>query len=133
VIAGPGVKWYVKHPFSIPDPPIPADQDSGAELRFDDDYWRDQRYRAPKLVGFLPIEELEKKLRADASAEYQQRVRAEPKERREARLEHERQVRELVLRANETDDPGLWQEVDSIVFDQTATEAGALSSLPAGL
>jgi hypothetical protein len=114
----------VKHPLSTSQqPPPPADQDYASDLQFDDDYWLERRLSGPKLLGFLPIERLERRLQAEASADFQRRAEAEPEERRERRLEGERRLRELVLQANETDDPGLWEQVDFLAFGQAATEA----------
>ena len=111
----------MEHPIKTSDQQPPA---SGPELhdQLDDDYWFDQMFRAPRLLGFLRIEELEKQLQADTWAEFQQRAESEPEELRAERLERERRLRELVMRANETDDPELWQEVDALVFGQTAAE-----------
>ena len=117
------LKWYVNKPSKDPSDPnrgtAPLASPS-AECHdvLDDDYWFDQRYRAPALLGFLPIEELEKQLKAVASAEYQRRADLEPEERWTERMDRERRLRELVLQANETDSPDLWRQTDGLVFGQ---------------
>jgi hypothetical protein len=110
---------YVEDLFSSPGQPPTNYVDV-----FDDALWFDRLFRSPKLLGFLPIEQLAMRLHAEATAEYQRRADAEPEERRAQRLERERRLQELVLRAIETDDPELWRRVDVVVSGQNApTEA----------
>jgi len=56
----------VEHPFSSPDQSPPNYVDV-----LDDDFWFDQIFRTPKLIGLLSIERLEKELQSVASAEFQ--------------------------------------------------------------
>ena len=108
--------------------PLPINPDqhpaSHTELhdQLDDAFWFDQIFRSPKLVGFLRIERLERQLRVDASAEFRRQAESESEELRAERLERERQLRELVLLANETDDSELWRKVNALVFAQASLE-----------
>lgn len=58
-------------PKNVSDPP---DQ-------FDDDYWKWVMYRQPKLVGWLEIESLSKRLQREADEDYAERQRQQASRR----------------------------------------------------
>jgi hypothetical protein len=88
----------------------------------DDDYWKDQYYRAPKLLDLRRIEDLAKRLQAEAWAEYEARQAAEPISLKEQREQRSRRLQELVIKAIEGEDDELWQQVDAMVFGRGGTE-----------
>jgi hypothetical protein len=82
---------------------------------WDDDYYRWERYRKPKLVGWLEIESLSKRLQQQADDDYAERQRNRPTAEIADQEERRERLRELVARALQADDPELWQQVDKMI------------------
>ena len=88
---------------------------------YDDDYWRGfdgimERRRWGLFPGMDRVDQLSRQLSRQTDDECQQRQAAESPEDRERREERERTLRDLVLRASQSDDVELWRQVDDMVF-----------------
>jgi hypothetical protein len=91
---------------------------------YDDDYWRGfAGIMERRQLGFAAmdrLDDLSRQLKQQVDDEHHRRKALESPEDRERRGKRERTLRELVIRANATEDPEeaerLWVAVDSMVF-----------------